>query len=810
MSEALKISEISLVLSLGGYCNNNCRVCLCKKNKRTKKSAAGLLKEAEEARSGFNGYILSDGEPTLIDDLPALLRGLKKLEPRTLQAHTNARMLVYKDYADRLLDVGGVDYVVRLYSFDPAVHDSITGVPGSCVQTVKGARRISAASGIGLHIEIPVTRINYKDLPQTISLSRQLGAQGIFLSGGFPAAADFNISGDEAMELVNYPRIDEEKFASGGAFGRVTISYALEDRFVLPDIEPFRGEKSGLKVCGADTNNPFVFRKSLGESLRTCFLFMPFSGYDQSRTIVLPPMSAAGMKGFTTLLGYPSGIIDLDRRDKMREDAPVAEAAEPGGGKDGRYKILSLNDAESLLEKLLDPAELSCNSIHWICSRYENLHSFDVFTQANLAKGLGNIVKKAAPGALLAFERIAPSPEERFEGLAGFVCGNPSFAMYSVAGLLNMLEFGDRTAAAVFANILTPNVPDAELDISLLPPPDLSGLDTQNYLIPMPGILKSYMEINNIDFNADNKIGLIPYYISQGCEFECAFCGKPGLFQTMDPVRAARALAGMSRASGLKNVDLMDRAINVNEEFLEKFCDSLIEEGAPFHWKAIARPRFNNRSLIKKMRDSGCVMLNFAVESGSDPVLKILKKGFTAAQSSETLSLAAEAGIVTSINLMTGVPHERQEDLDATIAYVERNKDNIDFVLCHSGFSWQESLETDPNRLGIALRRSVGKNYLGNFFPYDEIGGRSWEEISDYKCNAFIQIEKLIIDKLAFVSHDADLAVFHIFSMGLDRAFLRGFLEYYRAVYEYSADPADVPFVERARKIFNRKFNPVV
>ena len=203
------------------------------------------------------------------------------------------------------------------------------------------------------------------------------------------------------------------------------------------------------------------------------------------------------------------------------------------------------------------------------------------------------------------------------------------------------------------------------------------------------------------------------------------------------------------------------------------------------------------------MRMSGCCFLNFAIDSGSDEALKRLRKDFTVAQSENALKLAAEAGIVTAIYLMSGTPHETQWQLQETVDYVERNRNYIDSLVSHTSFTWQTTLKSNPRQAGLQLRPGIGNNLLGAYHPYDEINGRTWEEIVKYKEWAYVTLEKKLC-RLFRMNSEED--VFHIFAQGYGRDDFRRFAEYLISLTQLDSNSKSQPEQYDFRDAFYRFF----
>ena len=771
------LPKIVLALSLDCSCNNQCRTCVCESRGAPPRNIGDILAEAAAARPYVNGFMLTDGEPTLVEELPALLSGLKELNPEVLQVCTNARMMMYEDYVRRLLRVKGVDYVVRLYGCTPRTHNACTGVAGSMKQSLRGLRNMvaGATDGIGIYVEIPLTRDNAAEAAKIPVLCRSLGVHGLIVSGGLPGERGAKLEDHDAGPVI------EGIFAAAKNIP-VFINYASDDqRFSREYPQAVPSERSGLWLCGADTNNPFLFRKNMHGNPKILFLNVPFSWGNNKGEQTFAPAPVAMVKGFSDFLGYPGKIIDLEALAKLRPGDfrfvfDKYDKARSGTG------VISRQASKQAFSRLLDAGELRGRDVIWVCSRMEIYNNFDIPTHVNQTYGLGDFLKEAAPDSVLAFEHIEQAPGETFHGIADYVCAAPVFGLYSLGGILNRIEYGDRARTMVFNNITQQESVDVECNLSLLTPPSFGDLNIEPYFAPMPASLTGFLEEQGLQFDRNVRVGNLNYFITKGCRFGCIFCGGPFPFQAMDPRRTAEDLAALCRSAGLKCISFQDRVINNDEKFLECFCETLIRLGSPFFWSANARPVFKNRNLPKLMRDSGCVMLTFALESGSDDVLKRLNKGFTSGESQTGLKRAAGQGIVTLINLLSGSPHETTEDVAATLDFLARNRKYIDFINSHTSFTWAASVKCDPGSAGVRLRKFRGRNQIGDFHPYDEIGGRTWEEIVEFKEWAFVQIEKTVEEIPALDYSKRDISVFHIFNLGFERDMVRRFLAYIEAL----------------------------
>ena len=77
------------------------------------------------------------------------------------------------------------------------------------------------------------------------------------------------------------------------------------------------------------------------------------------------------------------------------------------------------------------------------------------------------------------------------------------------------------------------------------------------------------------------------------------------------------------------------------------------------------------RELLEKMRKSGCNFLSFGCESGSEEILKVIKKGLTLDKVRQAVSWSNEAGIRNSVNFIIGHPHETYQTAMQTLDFAE-------------------------------------------------------------------------------------------------------------------------------------------
>jgi hypothetical protein len=123
-------------------------------------------------------------------------------------------------------------------------------------------------------------------------------------------------------------------------------------------------------------------------------------------------------------------------------------------------------------------------------------------------------------------------------------------------------------------------------------------------------------------------------------------------------------------------IHLVDNALS------PAFLKMIIENppGAPWYGFARVAPELQDDDFCKRLRASGCVLLQLGLESGDDGVLAALHKGITVKQSGRALAALKKAGIGTYVYLLFGTPAESEESARRTRTFTADNAANIDFL----------------------------------------------------------------------------------------------------------------------------------
>ncbi|HDH96715.1 MAG TPA: B12-binding domain-containing radical SAM protein, partial [Proteobacteria bacterium] len=174
---------------------------------------------------------------------------------------------------------------------------------------------------------------------------------------------------------------------------------------------------------------------------------------------------------------------------------------------------------------------------------------------------------------------------------------------------------------------------------------------------------------------------MLPITFSQGCICRCAYCNdKPmsGPFRWRSAERVADQIEFCVRRLGVSRFLFTDSAVNANLRELVRLAEIVVRKGLKIEWYASAIPRPDMaREQLETLARAGCRSLTFGVESGSDRILTAMRRRWTAQQQAEAIRKTFEAGIKTQLNFIVGFPGESEEDFEATMEWIVRNRPYI-------------------------------------------------------------------------------------------------------------------------------------
>jgi radical SAM superfamily enzyme YgiQ (UPF0313 family) len=171
----------------------------------------------------------------------------------------------------------------------------------------------------------------------------------------------------------------------------------------------------------------------------------------------------------------------------------------------------------------------------------------------------------------------------------------------------------------------------------------------------------------------------LDYISSQGCQFRCAFCADPFVYERqwvgLAPERVGRELAECWERYRFTDVNFQDETFFTRRERVEALAEELIRRKISTTWAGTMRADQGTRlprGSLARCRQSGLRRVLIGVESGSDEMLRRIKKDITIAQVFESAGRIRSHGIAGHFPFIIGFPGESDESVRASFDVARR------------------------------------------------------------------------------------------------------------------------------------------
>jgi anaerobic magnesium-protoporphyrin IX monomethyl ester cyclase len=171
----------------------------------------------------------------------------------------------------------------------------------------------------------------------------------------------------------------------------------------------------------------------------------------------------------------------------------------------------------------------------------------------------------------------------------------------------------------------------------------------------------------------------LDYISSQGCNFRCAFCSDPFVYGRkwvgLDPTRMALRLHELWEQYAFDDVNFQDETFFTRRDRIRSLADQIIESGMKITWAGTMRADQGVRlpdDLWLRCKESGLRRLLVGVESGSDEMLRRIRKDIKIEQVFHTAHRMREYGIAGNFPFIVGFPGESDASITATLACAKR------------------------------------------------------------------------------------------------------------------------------------------
>jgi len=226
------------------------------------------------------------------------------------------------------------------------------------------------------------------------------------------------------------------------------------------------------------------------------------------------------------------------------------------------------------------------------------------------------------------------------------------------------------------------------------------GFTSSEDLDKIPFVSKVYKRHLNI---RDYFLGQCLYpevqiFTGRGCPNQCTFCAWPQTlmgrkYRVRSIPNVLDELEWIQDNLDVKEVFFEDDTFTISKKRVLEFCKEYRERGLDIVWSCNARVDTLDLETMKEMKKANCRLLIVGYESGSDEILRNIKKGFTVEQIKQFAKNARKAGLLVHGDFIIGLPGETKETIEMTKKLIREIKPDILQVSVASPFPGTEFYE---------------------------------------------------------------------------------------------------------------------
>jgi len=243
-----------------------------------------------------------------------------------------------------------------------------------------------------------------------------------------------------------------------------------------------------------------------------------------------------------------------------------------------------------------------------------------------------------------------------------------------------------------------------------------------------------------IDYNPYAQRSSYPVQTKRGCTFNCIYCSYPnieGKYYRLRPVKdiVDEIQEVQQRIPGV-TFEIVDSTFNSPLKHALAFCDEIISRGLTVKLRTMGvNPGNVTDELIQKMKLAGFSQIDCTPETGSDQLLKRLRKNFNLKKLIKSAELIQKYDMPTMWFFMFGLPGETEETINETFHFIDNHISKTDMVHVTEGIRIIPNTELYE----IAVKEGVlsGNENMINpvFYVSPTIGKTKLTEILEYKVN---------------------------------------------------------------------------
>lgn len=194
-------------------------------------------------------------------------------------------------------------------------------------------------------------------------------------------------------------------------------------------------------------------------------------------------------------------------------------------------------------------------------------------------------------------------------------------------------------------------------DLDELPFPAWDLVDTGRYRMPFSG--RRYLLTAS----------------ARGCPYGCTFCANKVYYgarlRRRSPARIVDEIEWIGEEFGITDFLIWSESFTNDQSYAIETAEEILRRGLDIDWVCNSRVDTVSPKLLRTIKEAGCWMIGYGIESGSQEVLDSVRKGTSIFDAVQAVRMAHEVGLEVTGHCVLGFPGESQRTMRETIDFAK-------------------------------------------------------------------------------------------------------------------------------------------